>query len=135
MLVVVLSHLMQSFASHMEEMQAFKLRQAELASPKDSLIVFPYLALMWIFLLLSPVLLTGHQGSLLPSWHARDCMLLGPSSLKDPFLTPCAKGCVLLLNRWQLFHMPLICSFLISRLFYSQHVQNNSEQTELIRED
>lgn len=134
MLVVVLNHLMQPFASHTEEMQASKLRQAELASPKDSLIVFPYLP-SWIFLLLSPILLTGHQGSLLPSWHTRDCMLLGPSSLRDPFLTPCAKGCVLLLNRWQLFHMPLICSFLISHLFYSQRVQNKSEQTELIRED
>lgn len=75
---------------------------------------------MWIFLLLSPVLLTGYQGSLLPySCHTKDCTFPSPSSLKDLLLTPHAKGCGLLLNRWQLFHVPLIYSFLISIPFYA----------------
>lgn len=108
MLTVVFNHWVQTFPTHHEETQASMFLSHLKLPPCISIV-----PLMRIFLLLSPgipaTLLFPQQGLCIPY----------PLFPQNPLPTHQAKGCVHVLNSWELFPVPLIYRFLISLPFYA----------------
>ena len=108
LLKVAFIHLMPTFAAHTAEMQPSHLWQAGLAHPSLCLHNSPHVGCPPPSP--SPPHCTpGTPAALLPHQRLYALTLLLSRVL---FCLSHAKGGVLLLNRWHLFHMPLICTHL-----------------------